>query len=65
MTKIPVVYLHHLTEEQAKAYMLADNKLTGLRKTSSRPSTRSPKTFDYIPRSSVTKSSWRFWHPKL
>jgi ParB-like nuclease domain len=25
---IPVVFLHHLTEVEAKAYMLADNKLT-------------------------------------
>ncbi|MET4218175.1 DNA modification methylase [Bradyrhizobium sp. LB14.3] len=30
MTQVPVVYLQHLTEEQAKAYMLADNKLTDL-----------------------------------
>jgi DNA modification methylase len=30
MTDVPVVYLHHLTEEQARAYMLADNKLTEL-----------------------------------
>jgi DNA modification methylase len=28
MTHIPVVHLHHLTEAQAKAYMLADNKLS-------------------------------------
>jgi hypothetical protein len=30
MAEVPVVYLDHLTEEQAKAYMLADNKLTDL-----------------------------------
>jgi ParB-like nuclease domain len=28
MTHVPVVFLDHLTEAQAKAYMLADNKLT-------------------------------------
>jgi DNA modification methylase len=28
MTQVPVVLLDHLTETQAKAYMLADNKLT-------------------------------------
>jgi DNA modification methylase len=28
MTQVPVVHLRHLTESQAKAYMLADNKLT-------------------------------------
>jgi ParB-like nuclease domain len=28
MTQVPVVHLRHLTETQAKAYMLADNKLT-------------------------------------
>src|SRR5271155_2568213 len=28
LTQVPVVFLDHLTEVQAKAYMLADNKLT-------------------------------------
>jgi hypothetical protein len=28
MTEVPVIFLDHLTETQAKAYMLADNKLT-------------------------------------
>src|ERR1700754_580399 len=28
MTEVPVVLLHHLTEVQAHAYMLADNKLS-------------------------------------
>ncbi len=28
LTQIPVIFLDHLTETQAKAYMLADNKLT-------------------------------------
>jgi DNA modification methylase len=28
MKEVPVVHLHHLTETQARAYMLADNKLT-------------------------------------
>jgi DNA modification methylase len=28
MTQVPVVFLHHLTDAEAKAYMLADNKLT-------------------------------------
>jgi hypothetical protein len=28
ITHVPVVHLHHLTEAQANAYMLADNKLT-------------------------------------
>src|SRR6202166_3099051 len=27
-TQVPVIFLDHLTETQAKAYMLADNKLT-------------------------------------
>jgi DNA modification methylase len=30
MTQVPVIYVHHLTEVQAKAYSLADNKLTDL-----------------------------------
>ena len=30
LTEVPVIFLHHLTEEQARAYMLADNKLTDL-----------------------------------
>jgi DNA modification methylase len=28
LTQVPVIFLDHLTETQAKAYMLADNKLT-------------------------------------
>lgn len=28
LTTIPVVFLHHLSDEEARAYMLADNKLT-------------------------------------
>jgi ParB-like chromosome segregation protein Spo0J len=28
MTHVPVIHLHHLTDVEAKAYMLADNKLT-------------------------------------
>lgn len=28
LSHIPVIFLHHLTEAEAKAYMLADNKLT-------------------------------------
>jgi DNA modification methylase len=30
LAEVPVVFLHHLTEERAKAYMLADNQLTDL-----------------------------------
>ena len=28
LTQVPVIFLDHLTETQARAYMLADNKLT-------------------------------------
>src|SRR5271169_2527 len=30
LTKVPVIKLEHLTETQARAYMLADNKLSDL-----------------------------------